>query len=790
MARTQVRLGLVIEGGVSLAVWMSGVAHEIDLLRRAGSPGREPLANDGEAEALRRWRALCDELDVDVIVDVVSGTSAGGLNGAWLACAVAAGRPLPPLKKLWVETAQLERGALLRPNDLTPLPSLLNGDFFGGQLSSVFRQALGEGDGTSALHPVTLLTTATALGHEMAVWEDSSEQQFEVADHRRVYRFRNDPSLVQFSPPGPEIPADPFELFTAHDPRELQPDSVAAIARAARATAGFPAAFDPVDEHDDTADLRPYRVSRRWNSAVLIDGGVLDNTPFEPLLEEIARRPVDGDWRRVIGYVVANDGLAESTVPMQPDQGPRQIAREWFPVLTSALRMSSETSFRHGVEALAQRRLEAERLVSGPENLFTQILKGEGPDVAAIEPLYGLYRQNRVESGLLDAYLLRAEQLAARPLQIPKLPDDTDPDDAPLWVPPKNLPEALGATEWLWGTAVADRTVRLFLRHLQRWGRSQTTAVDVGPALGELSRVLSAIAAVRDFVASQILTAPNSDPNELLNAINAATQASSGPLVVKALMSHAVEAYTGARTDLAVGHDDVLRAGLTVEIVLQAVSGRLPFSRPARFDTIRMGPDVECPVIEAPPLPGKLQPRPMGAWKLYGTQLGHFGSFGRPRWREHDFVWGRLDGAAHLVRVLSRCSGSPLRDHEAALTKIAAAQDAVLNEEGADRTRMEQELGELTRLNTQVTLDKIRSTPDGRQTAVDTVTDIFRMLSLRGKGTPEVVPEAGEWLSAALALQLPKSHARFLQRIVRVISRVWPRPPFWAWIGNPKKTYD
>jgi hypothetical protein len=103
---------------------------------------------------------------------------------------------------------------------------------------------------------------------------------------------------------------------------------------------------------------------------------------------------------------------------------------------------------------------------------------------------------------------------------------------------------------------------------------------------------------------------------------------------------------------------------------------------------------------------------------------------------------------------------------------------------------MEQELRQLTKLNTQVTLDKIRSTPDGRQTAVDTVTDIFRMLSLRSKGTPEVVPEAGEWLGAALALQRPKSHARFWQRVVRVISRVWPRPPFWAWIGNPKKKYD
>ena len=31
----EVRLALVLNGGVSLAVWMGGVTHEIDLLRRA-----------------------------------------------------------------------------------------------------------------------------------------------------------------------------------------------------------------------------------------------------------------------------------------------------------------------------------------------------------------------------------------------------------------------------------------------------------------------------------------------------------------------------------------------------------------------------------------------------------------------------------------------------------------------------------------------------------------------------------------------------------------------------------
>ena len=57
MARTQIPLALVIEGGVSLAISRSGVVQEVDLLRRAGSPGREAIPQGPDAEALARWAA-------------------------------------------------------------------------------------------------------------------------------------------------------------------------------------------------------------------------------------------------------------------------------------------------------------------------------------------------------------------------------------------------------------------------------------------------------------------------------------------------------------------------------------------------------------------------------------------------------------------------------------------------------------------------------------------------------------------------------------------------------------
>src|SRR5439155_103907 len=77
------------------------------------------------------------------------------------------------------------------------------------------------------------------------------------------------------------------------DPKELDAGAVRVLTRAARATASFPAAFDPVDENDAQASREGYRVRGTGSGGVLIDGGVLDITPFEPLIEEIGRRQAE-----------------------------------------------------------------------------------------------------------------------------------------------------------------------------------------------------------------------------------------------------------------------------------------------------------------------------------------------------------------------------------------------------------------------------------------------------------------------------------------------------------------
>ena len=121
VGRDELRVALVLNGGVSLAIWMSGVVTEVDALRATGA--LEPTL--GTAQAYRALRTL---LDLRVTVDVIAGTSAGGLNGALLGTAIACGNRLRGVRELWMNAGSL-RG-LLR-TDRMPAVSVLMGDGVG-----------------------------------------------------------------------------------------------------------------------------------------------------------------------------------------------------------------------------------------------------------------------------------------------------------------------------------------------------------------------------------------------------------------------------------------------------------------------------------------------------------------------------------------------------------------------------------------------------------------------------------------------------------------------------------
>src|SRR3546814_1723624 len=96
---------------------MHGITKKIWRVARASQAF---IAGDMAGEGSQGvYRALLEEIEVEqklrlrVLIDIVAGASAGGINGVFLAQAIATGQSLEPLTDLWFEKADVE--ALIDP---------------------------------------------------------------------------------------------------------------------------------------------------------------------------------------------------------------------------------------------------------------------------------------------------------------------------------------------------------------------------------------------------------------------------------------------------------------------------------------------------------------------------------------------------------------------------------------------------------------------------------------------------------------------------------------------------
>src|SRR5262245_33183642 len=119
----EIRFAVVLYGGVSLAIYMNGIAQELlHLVRatagRAGADGRPEAryADEELSETEPVYRRLGmmlarpgaapggpgGAIHTRFVVDTISGTSAGGINGIFLAKALANDQSITKLEQLWV----------------------------------------------------------------------------------------------------------------------------------------------------------------------------------------------------------------------------------------------------------------------------------------------------------------------------------------------------------------------------------------------------------------------------------------------------------------------------------------------------------------------------------------------------------------------------------------------------------------------------------------------------------------------------------------------------------------
>jgi len=392
MREKELRLALVLFGGISLAVYMHGVSKEFLKLVRASASLhaiRDKKRRDGAAfedmagpdpgdefDSERVYfdvlRAIGAHVDLRVVIDIVAGASAGGINGVMLARALSHNLSFGALRDQWLADADvtnllaaerrarpwskafmrpvlwlLERSRLLLPvadEEVRQKLSLFvrsrwfSPPFDGRRMSELMldgaRSLAKLPGGHRSLLPagqtLDLFVTLTDYHGYRRNVQIHDPPQVEEREHRHVLRF----SCQHW--PGGEIASD-FDF-----------DNAPALAFAARATSAFPGAFPPATfaEMDRLLTLRgiewPGRrrfVERGFAAytaagadpqrSAFLDGAVLNNKPFREAIRAIQGRPAYREVERRLVYVDPS--------PAGPAEDLPRGLPSFFPTLKAAL---------------------------------------------------------------------------------------------------------------------------------------------------------------------------------------------------------------------------------------------------------------------------------------------------------------------------------------------------------------------------------------------------------------------------------------------------------------------
>ena len=363
--RVETRISLVLYGGVSLAVYISGACQELlSLVRATADP--EVVPDDQLTRAERVYRELAREAGpggtpMRVTVDVISGSSAGGLNAVFLGKALSHGGSLDGLTEIWRAEADFLR--LL--NQADPPKSVLDGDKFYLLLRGALDEMVGVGDRRKGLVPAVdcYLTTTDLRG----VAEDVRLHDTSIQELRRRARFHF---------------RDGLSSAIGTYRTDLSAENNDVLAFAARATAAHPAAFHPAN-WGQVNSLAPERAARdvelakflspaygtegavnveqRWYS----DGGAMDNKPFAYALEPLTARRADIPVDRRVVYVEPDP--SRSTGNWQDPRLPSLIS-----YTAGTYSLARTENIREDIAVLNARNEEISRLHDSLAALFTR----------------------------------------------------------------------------------------------------------------------------------------------------------------------------------------------------------------------------------------------------------------------------------------------------------------------------------------------------------------------------------------------------------------------------------
>ena len=385
----EVRFAVVMYGGVSLAIYINGIAQELLRMARATAPAsrdtdcalpvekkegeenetlrgtekvyrkvsyllsnkenrinewlQKSTRQDGETDEdfKKRWKELhknqlnewlaeaSDKLNTPepintrFVVDIISGTSAGGINGIYLAKALANNQDMSQLKQLWVEEGDIallinDTKSLENQFDLKQPPaSLLNSKrMYVKLLKALTDMEAQNGKDNKELKSLYVkeldlfLPTTDILGVRLPI--KLADGVVYERRHRNVFHFR---------------------YSTRAGANDFQKKYNPFLAYAARCTSSFPFAFEPMtlssiddvietfpDYQDkqscraDSPDWKQFYEAYTESTAILNknvqfkqrafgDGGYLDNKPFSYAIDTLTSRTADIPVERKLIYI-------------------------------------------------------------------------------------------------------------------------------------------------------------------------------------------------------------------------------------------------------------------------------------------------------------------------------------------------------------------------------------------------------------------------------------------------------------------------------------------------------
>ena len=371
----ELRIALVCFGGVSLAIYMHGISKEILKLVRASSAlhaiadrarrakasffdfaDRDDPEYDTEDVYFELLREIGRSVELRVIVDIIAGASAGGINGTMLARALSHDLPMDALRDLWLDERRRHGAAVARcarrrleqvvpqarSSGPPPSPGCLRAitDMEVRQKLSLFVRSrwfkppldgrIMAGlmydavvvDGRGRQQPkASLLPSGQSLDLFVTLTDYHGYQQLVQIHDPPLIHERDHHHVLQFTY---------RRHATGAVESDFDLDNAPALAFAARATSSFPGAFPParIVEMDEVVAQRhggwPRRAefiaksfpqpsarrcrSRPWRR--FIDGSVLNNRPFQEAISAIHGRPAYRAGRPAAGLYRAASGAA------------------------------------------------------------------------------------------------------------------------------------------------------------------------------------------------------------------------------------------------------------------------------------------------------------------------------------------------------------------------------------------------------------------------------------------------------------------------------------------------